>query len=36
MWVGWGVQRRTLESIRALGVDDIQYAKGYKYPRSIW
>jgi transposase len=29
--VGWGLQHRTLESIRALGVDEIQYAKGHKY-----
>src|SRR6202165_5818660 len=29
--VGWGLERRTLESIRAIGVDEIQYAKGHKY-----
>jgi transposase len=29
--VGWGLQHRTLESIRALGVDEIQYTKGHKY-----
>jgi transposase len=29
--VGWGLEHRTLESIRALGVDEIQYAKGHKY-----
>lgn len=29
--VGWGLQHRTLESIRAIGVDEIQYAKGHKY-----
>ena len=26
--VGWGLEHRTLESIRAIGVDEIQYAKG--------
>jgi len=26
--VGWGLQHRTLQSIRAFGVDEIQYAKG--------
>src|SRR5215472_7618018 len=29
--VGWGLELRTLESIRAIGVDEIQYAKGHKY-----
>jgi len=29
--VEWGLQRRTLESIQAIGVDEIQYAKGHKY-----
>ena len=29
--VGWGLEHRTLQSIRALGVDEIQYAKGHKY-----
>ena len=29
--VGWGLQHRTLQSIRAIGVDEIQYAKGHKY-----
>jgi transposase len=29
--VGWGLDHRTLESIRAIGVDEIQYAKGHKY-----
>jgi len=29
--VGWGLQHRTLESICAIGVDEIQYAKGHKY-----
>jgi len=29
--VGWGLKHRTLESIRAIGVDEIQYAKGHKY-----
>ena len=29
--VGWGLEHRTLESIRAIGVDEIQYAKGHKY-----
>jgi transposase len=29
--VGWGLQHRTLESIQAIGVDEIQYAKGHKY-----
>src|SRR4029077_18193660 len=26
-----GLEHRTLESIRAIGVDEIQYAKGHKY-----
>jgi transposase len=29
--VGWGLEHRTLESIRAIGVDEIQYAKGHQY-----
>lgn len=29
--VDWGLRHRTLESIRAIGVDEIQYAKGHKY-----
>jgi transposase len=29
--VGWGLAHRTLTSIRAIGVDEIQYAKGHKY-----
>jgi transposase len=29
--VGWGLEHRTLESISAIGVDEIQYAKGHKY-----
>ena len=29
--VHWGLEHRTLESIRAIGVDEIQYAKGHKY-----
>ena len=29
--VDWGLEHRTLESIRAIGVDEIQYAKGHKY-----
>jgi len=29
--VGWGLEHRSLESIRAIGVDEIQYAKGHKY-----
>ena len=29
--VGWGLEHRTLEPIRAIGVDEIQYAKGHKY-----
>ena len=29
--VQWGLQHRTLESIYAIGVDEIQYAKGHKY-----
>jgi transposase len=27
----WGLEHRTLASIRAIGVDEIQYAKGRKY-----
>ena len=29
--VTWGLEHRSLESIRAIGVDEIQYAKGHKY-----
>jgi transposase len=29
--VGWGLEHRTLQSIHAIGVDEIQYAKGHKY-----
>jgi hypothetical protein len=29
--VGWGLEHRTLEPIRVIGVDEIQYAKGHKY-----
>jgi len=29
--VAWGLEHRTMESIRAIGVDEIQYAKGHKY-----
>jgi len=29
--VTWGLEHRTLESVRAIGVDEIQYAKGHKY-----
>jgi transposase len=29
--VHWGLERRTLEPIHAIGVDEIQYAKGHKY-----
>jgi len=29
--VGWGLEHRTLAPIRAIGVDEIQYAKGHKY-----
>ena len=29
--VSWGLEHRTLDSIRAIGVDEIQYAKGHKY-----
>ena len=29
--VTWGLDHRVLDSIRALGVDEIQYAKGHKY-----
>jgi transposase len=29
--VGWGLEHRTLASITAIGVDEIQYAKGHKY-----
>ena len=27
--VGWGLEHRTLESIQAIGVDEIQYAQGH-------
>lgn len=29
--VDWGLEHRTLGSIQAIGVDEIQYAKGHKY-----
>lgn len=29
--VEWGLERRSLEAIFAIGVDEIQYAKGHKY-----
>jgi transposase len=29
--VAWGLEHRTLAPIRAIGVDEIQYAKGHKY-----
>jgi transposase len=29
--VSWGLEHRTLAQIRAIGVDEIQYAKGHKY-----
>jgi transposase len=29
--VNWGLDHRVLSSIRAIGVDEIQYAKGHKY-----
>jgi transposase len=29
--VGWGLEHRTLAPIQAIGVDEIQYAKGHKY-----
>ena len=29
--VGWGLEHRTLQSIRAIGDYEIQYAKGHKY-----
>ena len=29
--VEWGLQNRVLEPIRAIGVDEIQYARGHKY-----
>jgi len=29
--VAWGLEHRTLGPIRAIGVDEIQYAKGHKY-----
>ena len=32
--VHWGLEHRTLESIYAIGVDEIQYAKGHKIGRA--
>jgi transposase len=29
--VAWDPEHRTLASIRAIGVDEMQYAKGHKY-----
>src|SRR6201987_2676417 len=31
--VAWGLEHRSLGPIRAIGVDEIQYAKGHKYLR---
>jgi len=31
MWFAWGLEHRTLGQIEAIGVDEIQYAKGHKY-----
>lgn len=37
--VTWGLEHRVLGQIDAIGVDEIQYARGHKYPsstESIW
>jgi hypothetical protein len=34
--VGWGLEHRTLQSIHAIGVDEIQYAKGHRYLTLIY
>ena len=33
---GWGLQHRSLAPIRAIGVDEIQYAKGHKYVTLVY
>ena len=33
--VSWGMAHRTLAPIRAIGVDEIQYAKGHKYLEAL-
>ena len=30
-WVAWGLEHRTAGQVDAIGVDEIQYAKGHKY-----
>ena len=34
--VTWGLEHRTLAPIRAIGVDEIQYAKGHKYLNLVY
>ena len=34
--VGWGLEHRQLGTIRAVGVDEIQYAKGHKYRTLVY
>jgi hypothetical protein len=33
--VTWGLEHRTLGQIDAIGVDEIQYSKGHKYPERV-
>ena len=34
--MGWGLEHRKLEGIGAIGVDEIQYAKGHKYRTLVY
>jgi hypothetical protein len=34
--VSWGLEHRALAQIDAIGVDEIQYAKGHKYLTLVW
>ncbi len=34
--VQWGLEHRSLEGIRAIGVDEIQYSKGHKYLTMVY
>jgi len=34
--VTWGLEHRTLGQIDAIGVDEIQYSKGHKYPTLVY
>jgi transposase len=34
--VSWGLEHRTLAPPQAVGVDEMQYAKGHRYPTLIY